>query len=81
MQKFCKYKKVYILKQVRASNDAGRDCGTYGKGKGTYRVLVGTPEKRPFGRHRRRWEDNIKRDLQEIRWWCGLNYLAKDRIK
>jgi hypothetical protein len=32
-----------------------------------YRVLVGKPErKRPLGRHRRRWEDNIKMDLQEM---------------
>jgi hypothetical protein len=32
-----------------------------------YRVLVGRPEgKRPLGRHRRRWEDNMKMDLREI---------------
>ena len=32
-----------------------------------YRVLVGKPEKeRPLGRHRPRWEDNIKLDLQEV---------------
>jgi len=35
-----------------------------------YRVLVGKPEeKRPLGRPRRRWEDNIKLDLQEV--GCG----------
>jgi hypothetical protein len=35
-----------------------------------YRVLVGKPEgKRPLGRPRRRWEDNIKMDLQEV--VCG----------
>ena len=38
-----------------------------GEGKGVYRVLVGKPEgKRPLGRPRRRWEDNIKMDLQEV---------------
>jgi hypothetical protein len=38
-----------------------------GKGRGGYRVLVGRPEgKRPLGRPRRRWEDNIKMDLREI---------------
>jgi hypothetical protein len=38
-----------------------------GKGRGVYRVLVGRPEgKRPLGRPRRRWEDNIKMDLREI---------------
>jgi hypothetical protein len=38
-----------------------------GEGRGVYRVLVGRPEgKRPVGRPRRRWEDNIKLDLREI---------------
>jgi hypothetical protein len=37
------------------------------KGRGVYRVLVGRPEgKRPLGRPKRRWEDNIKMDLSEI---------------
>jgi len=35
--------------------------------RGVYRVLMGKPEgKRPLGRPRRRWEDNIKKDLQEV---------------
>jgi hypothetical protein len=38
-----------------------------GEGRGVYRVLVGNSEvKRPMGRPRRRWEDNIKMDLREI---------------
>jgi hypothetical protein len=38
-----------------------------GEERGVYRVLVGKPEgKRPLGRPRRRWEDNIKMDLQEV---------------
>jgi hypothetical protein len=38
-----------------------------GEGRGVYRVLVGRPEgKRPLGRPRRRWEDNIKMDLREV---------------
>ena len=49
--------------------------------KGVYRVLVGEPEgKRPLGRPRRRWEDNIKMDLQEV--GCGgMDWieLAQDR--
>jgi hypothetical protein len=37
-----------------------------GKGRGVYGVLVGRPEgKRPLGKPRRRWEDNIKMDLRE----------------
>ena len=43
-----------------------------GQGRGLYRVLVGKPEgKRPLGRPRRRWEDNIKMDLQEVGGSCG----------
>jgi len=38
---------------------------------GVYRVLVGKPEgKRPLGRPRRRWDDNIKMDLREV--GCGV---------
>ena len=41
-----------------------------GESRGVYRVLVGKPEgKRLLGRPRRRWEDNIKMDLQEV--GCG----------
>jgi len=43
------------------------------EGRGVYRVFVGKPEgKRPLGRPRRKWEDNIKKDLQEVRWGYGL---------
>jgi len=39
-----------------------------GEGRGVYRVLVGKHEgKRPLGGHRRRWEDNIKMDLQQVK--------------
>jgi len=46
-----------------------------GKKRGVYRDFVGNPEgKRPFGRPRRRWEDNIKMDLQEV--GCGeMNWI------
>ena len=38
-----------------------------GEGRGVHRVLVGKPEgKRPLGRPRHRWEDNIKMDLREV---------------
>jgi hypothetical protein len=52
------------------------------EGRIVYRVLVGRPErKRPPGRHRRRWEDNIKMDLREI-GIDGANWirLAHDRV-
>jgi hypothetical protein len=41
-----------------------------GEGRGAYRILVGKPErKRPLGRPRRRWDDNIRMDLQEVGVW------------
>ena len=50
-------------------------------GRGVRKVLVGKPEgKRPMGRPRRRWEDNIKMDLQEVGRDCGdWMELAQDR--
>jgi len=44
----------------------GEQVASMRKRRSVYRVLVGKPEaKRPLGRHRRRWEDHIKMDLQE----------------
>jgi hypothetical protein len=54
-----------------------------GEGRGVYRVLVGRPEgKRPLGRLRLRWKDNIKLDLREI-GIDGANWirLAQDRVQ
>jgi len=52
-----------------------------GERRGVYRVLVGKPEgRRPLGRPRHRWEDNIKKDLEEV--GCGgMGWieLAEDR--
>ena len=52
-----------------------------GQGRGVHRVLVGKPEgKTSLGRPRRRWEDNIKMDLQEVGGGCGdWVELAQDR--
>jgi hypothetical protein len=52
-----------------------------GEKRNAYRILVGMPEgKRPLGRRRLRWVDNIKMDLREIRW-DGVDWidLAQDR--
>jgi hypothetical protein len=52
-----------------------------GEGRGAYRILVGRPEgRRPLGRPRQRWEDNIKMDLQEV-GWGGMDWIdmAQDR--
>jgi hypothetical protein len=47
----------------------GWACSTNGEKRNAYRILVGKPEgKRPLGRPRRRWVNNIKMDLREIGW-------------
>ena len=66
-----------------------------GEGRSVHRVLVGTPEgKRPLGRPRRRWEDNIKMDLPGVggggdwmelaqdrdRWWALVNRVMNFRV-
>jgi hypothetical protein len=59
----------------------GGSCSTNGEKRNACRLLVGKPEgKRPLGRPRRRWVDNIRMDLGEVGWgdadWIGL---AQDR--
>jgi len=58
----------------------GGACSAYGERRGVYGVLVGKPGgKRLRGRRRRRWEDNIKMDLQEVEFG-GMDWieLAQD---
>jgi hypothetical protein len=55
----------------------GGSCSTNGEKRNDYRLLVGKPEgRRPLGRPRHRWVDNIMMDLGEVRWgdvdWIGL---------
>jgi hypothetical protein len=61
----------------------GVESGTKGEKRNAYMLLVGKSEgKRPLGRTRHRWVDNIKMDLGEIKWdgvdWIGL---PQDRNK
>ena len=56
----------------------GGHVARMGERRGVHRVLVGKHEgKRPFGRPRRRWEDNIKVDPQEVECgvWTGSSWL------
>ena len=68
---------IYFSKYI---SDAGH-VARMGEERGAYRVLMGKPDgKRPLGRPRRRWVDNIRMDLQEVR--CGYvdrMGLAQDR--
>jgi hypothetical protein len=58
----------------------GRAYSTYGGKRGAYWILVGTPEgRRPLGRPRRTWEDNIKMGLQEVGWGIDWIELAQYR--
>jgi hypothetical protein len=69
------------VSKIDLYNEMGGTCSSDGERRGVYRVLAGKPEgKRPPERHRRRWEDNNKIDLQEV--GCGdIDWieLARDR--
>jgi len=65
---YCSPNIVRVIKSIRMRL-AGH-VARIGEGRGVYRVLVGKPEgKNPLARPRRRWEGNIKMDLQEV--GCG----------
>jgi len=60
--------RYYLGNEIR-KNEMGRACNTCGERRGAWRVLMGKPKgKRPLGRPRRRWENNNKRDIQEVDW-------------
>jgi hypothetical protein len=64
----------------------GRACSTNGKKRTAYRILVGNPEgKRPLGKPRRRWVDNIKMDWIDLaqdrdQWRALVNTVMNLRI-
>jgi hypothetical protein len=63
---------IRVIKSIRM-RWAGYVAGM-GEKRGAYRILVGRPKgRRPLGRPRRRWEDNIKTDLQEVGLRHGLD--------
>jgi hypothetical protein len=71
--------RVIKSKRMRLAGHVAR----MGEGRGVYRVLVGRTEgKRPLGRPRHRWEDNIKMDFRE-KGIDGINWirLAQDRVQ
>ena len=62
------------LLQYNSFNDSYMHVARMGDRRGVYTVLVEKPEgRRPLGRPTRRWEDNIKMDLQEVGWGHGLD--------
>jgi hypothetical protein len=78
------YSSPNIVRVIKSRKLSGTGHGArMGEGRGVYRVLVGRAEgKRPLGRFRRMWEDNIKVDLREI-VIDGANWirLAQDRVQ
>jgi hypothetical protein len=68
---------IWVIKSRRMRG--ARHVARMGQGRVAYRILVGRPGgKRPLERSRRRWEDNIKMDFQEVGWgaWTGLIWLG-----
>jgi hypothetical protein len=61
-----------IVRGVKSRMRCAGHVARMGEGRGVHRVLVGNPEgRRPLGRTRRRWENNIKTDLEEMGGGCG----------
>jgi len=91
---YCSPNMVRVIKSriIRCAGHVAR----MGEKRDVYRVLVGKPEgKRPLGRPRCRWEDNIKMDLQDVecegmywielaqnrdRWWAFVNAVMNLRV-
>jgi hypothetical protein len=74
------YSSPSIIKSVM-KDEMGGACSKNGEKKNAFRILVGKPDgNKPLGRPRRRWVDNVKMDLKQIRW-DGVDWIdmAQDR--
>jgi hypothetical protein len=75
------YSSPSVIRIIKARMKWVGNAARMGEKRNAYRLFVGKPEGgRPLGRPRRRWMDNIRMDLVEVRWgdvdWIGL---AQDR--
>jgi hypothetical protein len=74
----CTHHQILFANQIE-KNEMGGACSTYGEKRSAYRILVARPEgRRPLGRTTRRWEDNIKMDLQDVGWGMDWIELPQD---
>jgi len=69
------YCTITIVRVIKSRMNLAGHVARMGE-RSVYRISVGKPEgKRQHGRPRRRWEDNIKRELQEMGVWTGSSWL------
>jgi hypothetical protein len=67
-----------IIRVIKSRRMRAGHVARMGEGRSAYSILVGRPERRrPHGRPRRKWKDNIKMGLQEVGWgaWTSLIWL------
>jgi hypothetical protein len=78
VKSYSKYSSSNILRVIKSRRRRWAvHVARMGMRRGVYRVLVGKTEgKRPLGRPKRRWEDNIKMDRQEVGWGrAGMDWI------
>jgi hypothetical protein len=66
---------IYTYNDQVKEDEMGRTCSTNGEKQNAYRLLVGKPEKkRPLGRPKHKWVDNIEMNLRVI-GWGGMDWI------
>jgi TPP-dependent pyruvate/acetoin dehydrogenase alpha subunit len=72
------YSSLIVVRVIKSRMRWAGHAKRMGEGRAVYRILVGKPaEKRPMGRHRRRWEDNLRKIFRkwDVCVWTGSSWL------